>query len=228
MGNAAGPDTMALYIKFRNKNAISGHLDVYKEIFRKTAYQRSEIRDAAVSLGRSYREINYPCPRYEDERKKNLKEAIATNACLKKFAKLLSRKFGDINIKLRDRVIVIKQSASDLKDKADSWLHPCERGVKVWTTDFLEPTFSTIDGNKVKIEEESKNEAQKKAMIEGTETDVQDVAVIRSSSSRNESSTSDFSGSNDGTENGQGSLVSNKKRNRRSEEAIPSKRRKKK
>ena len=137
------PDTMELQFHVNDGNGdLSGSLDIYKRNFGEEAYQLANLKTAAIQLGRSPEDLGLSSATTSQDST----DAKQMSDCLDQFVKLLGKKFG-INISIRNRVIVMEQSASELGERMETVL---KRDVTVWTSEFLEPTFSLFPRSEIR------------------------------------------------------------------------------
>ena len=134
VSDATGPGTMELQFFINDCGDVSGCLDMYQHRLTETAHELGELKQAAISLGRSREDLGFMNELSETEANK----AEKVRDCLDKFVEVLGEEFG-IKLSIRKRVIVMKQSASELKDSKRTVL---KGNVMVWTREFLEPTCS--------------------------------------------------------------------------------------
>ena len=134
--NAAGPDTMELQLDVNDKGEVSGCLDVYQHKLKEETHERVQLMSGAISLGRSPDDLGFP----NESTSTDLMDAKLVSGCLDDFVKVLEEKFG-IAIAIRKRVIVIRPSASEVRDSEEIVL---QGDVTVWTREFLEPTCSLL------------------------------------------------------------------------------------
>ena len=141
VSNAAGPDTMELQLYAKDNGELSGVVDLYQSKLTETSYKVADLKEAAISLGRSPDDMGL-----ENDSQVMKTDAENVRHCLDTFVNKLGEEFG-IEIAIGKRVIVIKQCASEVRKSTKGVLGG---GVTVWTSEFLEPTCSLFNRSRAR------------------------------------------------------------------------------
>jgi len=140
VSNAAGPDTMDLHeVSPEGRKAC---IDLYQEKFWKQSHEPAQLHAAATTLGICINEDILPDSSSDAKRAEEMNNAEDTEKSLQQFTEFLKRGLRCSNVDIRDRVIVMKKRASELKN--ETIYQKRLKQVKIWTSDFLEPTFATV------------------------------------------------------------------------------------